>query len=109
MGLRVGTKVLAAAAFAAGIGSTDPVEHAIATYESDIMGDPNFSQRILGRQMGGYGLIGGLGGIIGIPNKTVYYNQTSLNNGVTLANMRSRGIAPPPGSMVFGMFNSRMA
>jgi hypothetical protein len=103
----------------AGFGSTDPVEHAMATYEDSVMGDSNYSERLLGRQMGGYGLLAGLGPVgpnpLGIPHaiqgamhgatRNSYLGNTMISNAITYKNAQGG----PPGSMVFGMFNSRMS
>ncbi len=97
-GRKAGFGLLLGGSFAAGIGSTDPIEHGIATFEDKVMGDAQFSERILGRQMGGYGAMG----LPGARNS--YMGMDLLSNAA--ASRPNRG--GPPGSMVFGMFNSRM-
>jgi hypothetical protein len=103
----------------AGFGASDPVEHTIATFEDSVMGDPNYSERLLGRQMGGYGLLAGLGpigpspvgfshavqGMGGAIARGSYTGGTMLSNA---ALHKTHSTNTPPGSMVFGMFNSRM-
>lgn len=98
-----GTAALIGGAFMAGIGSKDPVDHGIREFERSVMGDPNHSERILGRPLGGYGLIAG---ITPIPDP-IYMNTTALANAASYRRFRS-GDMQAPGSMVFGMFNSRM-
>ncbi len=95
--------LLGMGAFAAGINSTDPVKASIATFEDSVMGDPNFSNSILGTQMGP-------GAYFRVPGSSMrYVNRTSINNAIMYRNTsRQMREVSPPGSMVFGMFNSRM-
>jgi hypothetical protein len=98
-----------AIAFGAGIGSTDPVEHSIAEFEASVMGDSNYSERILGRQLGGYGAMFGGSASFGGAVRGTYMGYDMINHGAQHANNRRRNQVSPPGSMVFGMFNSRMS
>lgn len=99
---KTGLAVLGAGAFAAGIGSTDPVKAGISTFEESVMGDPNFSRSILGDQLGP-------GAALGFPGSTLgYIGRTSINNAIRYRNVSSHMRETAPGSMVFGMFNSRM-
>jgi len=88
--------------FAAGIGSTDPLEHGLATFEEKAMGDSQFSERILGRQLGVYGALGFAGA------RNSYGGATLFGNASAYSGMRHNNLVPPAGSMVFGMHNSRM-
>jgi hypothetical protein len=97
-----GLAAIGAGAFVAGIGSTDPVKASIATFESSVMGDPNFSRSILGDQMGPGAALGLPGATLGYMGRDLFNNAARYRN--TSANMRQTA----PGSMVFGMFNSRM-
>jgi hypothetical protein len=104
-GRKTGLGLLLGGSFVAGIGSTDPVHHTIGTFERDVMGDAQFSERILGRQMGAYGAMGIPGGVAGYGGaRGSYMGMDLLSNAA--ASRPNRG--GPPGSMVFGMFNSRM-
>jgi len=96
-------------AFAAGIAHQDPIGAAAASFEKNVMGDENFSKRILGRQMGGMGLISTIAPMPGIGRDLLQgdYMGVELFKNASMQRSISSGFGAD-GSMVFGMHNSRM-
>jgi len=96
-------------AFAAGFGHQDPIGAAAASFEKNVMGDENFSKRILGRQIGGMGLISTIAPMPKIGREFFQgdYMGVDLLKNASMQRSISSGFGAD-GSMVFGMHNSRM-
>lgn len=112
LGSRSGKTLLIGGALAAGFSGTKPVENITSNFETKVMGDPNFSRRLLGKQMNLAGILstanlppGGSGFLQG-----EYMSKEMLRNASTVRGISSSlgRIGDAPGSMVFGMHNSRM-
>jgi len=109
LGSRSGKALLIGGAFAAGLGKQDPIGAAAASFEKNVMGDENFSKRILGRKMGGMGLISAVAPMPGIGREFLQGDYMGIDMFKNAAMQRSISSSrPPDGSMVFGMHNSRM-
>jgi len=97
-------------AFAAGLGKQDPIGAAAASFEKNVMGDENFSKRILGRQMGGLGMISTIAPMPSFGRSFLQgdYMGRDLFKNAAMQRSIASGFEPD-GSMVFGMHNSRMS
>lgn len=115
-------------AFSYGLSSRDPIEYGVRRAEEAVTGDPNYSRRILGRPLSASTLTGALipkGPFTGITRtaerldyvfNNIGHDEGGLNTALisqSLAFERMRvsprygSTSTAPGSMVFGMFNTR--